>query len=224
MSSESATLVGIFFSSFGIGLATSAVPGPIVVSLVERAMETGFSAAMLFLAGMLAVDAFVLAAAIMGFAGLFGTPLFTVVSGLLGGAFLIWTGLSVLRRSRTYSVRAEVISAGEKTSARGRAIHPTLAGLSITISSPLYWVWWATVGLGYISWTVSIGHAALITFIAGLMAGFALFHVVLAFLVARGRRFFPDKLYRTVILVSGGVLAAFGVYFVFVGMQNLSSF
>ncbi len=220
---ESATLIGIFVSSFGIGIATSALPGPIVFYLVDRAMESGFGAAMLFFAGVLAVDAFVIVSAIVGLGGVLGAPLFTGITASLGGVFLAWTGLNMLRRSGSYSLRSDAIAAAEDTLVRRKSIHPILTGISITVANPLYWIWWATVGLGYINWMTGIGEAALITFIGGLMGGVILFHVLLAFVFAKGRKLFSDKFYRGVVFISGGILTAFGLYFVFLGIENLSS-
>ncbi len=223
MSSESATVIGIFASSFGVGVASSALPGPIMAYLIDRAVEAGFGAALLVFAGVLVVDAFVLAAGILGFAGMLGVPVFTGMTALLGGAFLTWSGASVLRRSKSYSLRGKAVKTEKGSAIKRASIHPLLAGVVVTVGNPLYWIWWATVGLGYINWTKGIGDSALISFIAGMMGGVILFHVLIAYVFARGRKFISDKFYRSVVAISGLVLTGFGLFFVFLGFKTLSS-
>lgn len=223
MFSESATVVGIFLSSFGVGVASSAFPGPIIAYLIDRAVEAGLGAALLFFVGVLAVDAFVLTAGVVGFAGVLGEPAFTAVTAALGGVFLIWTGVGMMRRSKTVSLRAE--PRGLRVGAKGgtSSIRHVVAGVSIAVASPLYWMWWATVGLGYINWTMGIGKSALFSFVVGMMSGIILLHVFVAFVFARGRKHISDTVYRSVVLVSGGILAGFGLYFVFLGFRDFSS-
>ncbi len=192
-----------------------------MVYMIDRAMEDGFVAAVLVFVGVLAVDAFVLAAGIFGFARILGGPLFTGITAVLGGLFLAWTGVSALRRPKRHSPGTEETEGGGATGRR--PIHPIMGGAMVAVANPLYWVWWATVGLGFINWTMAIGKDALVAFICGIMGAVILFHVILAFLVAKGRSFISDKLYAVVVRVSGVVLGAFGILFLYLGAKNLLS-
>ena len=118
---------------------------------------------------------------------------------LSGGLFLLWTGVQTILDSRTATLAG---TAAERNQAGRRALWQ--AGL-LNLLSPHPWLFWATV-LGPLtvrSWRDS--PAGAVALVLGFYVAIVGAKVVLAVLVAGGRRWLTDTAYRR-LLVGAGVL------------------
>jgi threonine/homoserine/homoserine lactone efflux protein len=98
------------------------------------------------------------------------------------------------------------------------AMHPVAAGILTSLSNPYWAVWWATVGLNYITISLQQGAPGLATFYTGHIMSDLLWYSLVAGAVATGRRFMSDKFYRGLIIVCGILLIALGLFFVYSGV------
>jgi len=211
------SLPAIFLGSFVIGLSGAMMPGPMLTVLVREAPRRGFWAGPLMVLGHGLLELALVAALVLGLASVFRSRLFMGVVGVLGGAMLIFMAGGMLRGIRTLEL---VLQAGEG----GERRHPAAAvldGVLTSVSNPYFTVWWATVGLGYLTLTAGQGLAGTAAFIVGHVMSDLVWFSLVALAMHLGRRFISDRLYRWLVGVCAVVLVGFGLYFGWSGVNAL---
>ena len=64
-----------------------------------------------------------------------------------------------------------------------------LTGILLSIANPYWFIWWATIGMGYIMYSVKFGLPGIISFFAGhILADLAWYYLV-SFSVAKRNNF-----------------------------------
>ena len=100
---------------------------------------------------------------------------------LAGGGILLWMAISMFRSLPGLSLD---FSAGER-----KKQNLVLAGIVFSLANPYWLIWWASIGLGYIVYSVQFGVAGVSSFFAGhILADFA-WYAFISFGVAKGRRY-----------------------------------
>ncbi|WP_078060659.1 LysE family transporter [Desulfotomaculum copahuensis] len=105
-------------------------------------------------------------------------------------------------------------------SVRRHGLHPVLSGLLLSMSNPYWSLWWATVGLGYITLSLRQGTIGLVSFFSGHILSDLAWYCLVAAAVAGGRRFLSDRPYRGMLVVCGVFLLGLGGYFVYWGLRT----
>ena len=185
-------LIGL---ALGVGAGVS--PGPLLVLVITAALRSGWRAGALAAFAPVVSDLIIVAGVLLLLDQL--PPLALPVLAVGGGLFLLWTGVQTIRDSRTAALAG---SAEERSRAGRRALWQ--AGL-LNLLSPHPWLFWATV-LGPLtirSWRDS--PAGAVALLLGFYVAIVGAKVVLAALVAGGRRWLTDTVYRR-LLVGAGVL------------------
>jgi len=125
--------------------------------------------------------------------------------GLVGGVFLLHMGIQMVTSLKKAT-----------SSVAGLEQKPLWAGIILSGGNPYFLLWWATVGLALCTRAVTLGIWAL--------ALFALVHwtcdlvwlTVLSWTSFKGfQRGTGSRLQHVVLLICGGTLLIFGVYFIY---------
>jgi len=123
----------------------------------------------------------------------------------------------MLRDVRQGNISLELKSGQEKV-----LMGPVLAGVLVSLSNPYWSIWWATIGLGYITSAWEYGIAGLFLFFAGhILADFTWYGVV-AVAIARGKKVMSDRLYRGIIAVCGAFLIGLALTFIWDGIVRMT--
>ena len=185
-------LIGL---ALGVGAGVS--PGPLLVLVITAALRSGWRAGALAAFAPVVSDLIIVAGVLLLLDQL--PPFALPVLAVAGGLFLLWTGVQTILDSRTATLAG---TAAERNQAGRRALWQ--AGL-LNLLSPHPWLFWATV-LGPLtvrSWRDS--PAGTVALVLGFYVAIVGAKVVLAVLVAGGRRWLTDTAYRR-LLVGAGVL------------------
>ncbi|MFO7848504.1 MAG: LysE family transporter, partial [Spirochaetia bacterium] len=91
------------------------------------------------------------------------------------------------------------------------------------IANPYWVVWWATIGLTFLSRSQEVGLLGILFFFLGHQAADFAWYSIVSTAVGKGRRFFSDRIYRGIIAVSALVLIGFALYFSWSGIERLFS-
>lgn len=185
-------LIGL---ALGVGAGVS--PGPLLVLVITAALRSGWRAGALAAFAPVVSDLIIVAGVLLLLDQL--PPFALPVLAVAGGLFLLWTGVQTILDSRTATLAG---TAAERNQAGRRALWQ--AGL-LNLLSPHPWLFWATV-LGPLtvrSWRDS--PAGAVALVLGFYVAIVGAKVVLAVLVAGGRRWLTDTAYRR-LLVGAGVL------------------
>ncbi len=202
-------------TAFLIALTGAMAPGPLLTVSIEHTIRRGGPSAMMLLVGHALLEAALLVGLAFGLRRVLVSPGVTVALSLLGGTFLLWMGggmlLDAVRGRLTLSMEP-----GTSTSRLG----PVLRGAVVSLSNPYWIIWWAVVGLKLASDALAIGPLAVGAFFVGHeLADFGWYGIVIG-LVATGRRFVSDRVYRVVIGVCATALLYIGLTFVWTGLQG----
>lgn len=192
-----------FLIGLALGIGAGVSPGPLFVLVVTSALRSGWRAGALAALAPVVSDLVVVAGVLLVLDLLPDRAL--PVLAVAGGLFLLWTAFVTVRDARTATLE---VSAEERRRAGRQALWQ--AGL-LNLLSPHPWLFWATVlgPLAVSTWrTSTIGAVLLVgAFYIGIVGA----KVLLAVVVAGGRRWLTDRSYRRLLVIAGLLLAAVGV-------------
>lgn len=191
----------LFLSAFGLGLALFATPGAITAQLLRGLGQRGFLGALLLQLGALLGLILWAVVAFIGAAFLVQNSLARVILGAMGVLLLLWLAWQALRDA--YRGRR-----GETKSAHARG--DFALGAALTLANPFPVVFWLSILPTLIApGRVSLNLKDGMLFLAGFLASALLWSVLMAGLIAWGRRFVTPVFFRLVNLVCGLALVFF---------------
>lgn len=207
------SMAGLFVSAFIIALSGAMMPGPLLSTTIAESARRGWMAGPLLILGHAILELALVIGLAAGLLSFIQKPLVTQVIALLGGAFLLYLGFGMSRQAAAGRLE---LDAGEKAQASG--LNPVLAGVLVSLSNPYWSIWWATIGLGYLTIALNQGWLGLAAFFSGHILADLAWYVFIAVLIAEGRRFFSQRVYNYILLACGVFLVGMGIFFVYRGV------
>lgn len=208
-----ASLTTIFVSSFVIALSGALMPGPLLTATISESSRRGFVAGPLMIAGHAVLELGLVVLLLLGLAPFFQLPVVFIASALAGAVILLWMACGMLRSLPSLRLSFE----GDSR----RRNHPVLSGVLMSVSNPYWLIWWATIGVGYILYSVQFGLWGVVFFFAGHILADLAWYSFISGAVAGGRHFLTDRLYRGLIGFCGFFLIGFAGYFAYAGLNKL---
>ena len=208
------SLIGIFFTSFLIGLSGALMPGPVLTVTISQVASRGFFAGPLIVLGHGILELSLVIAVAFGLGRILtrGPVIGTVA--VLGGIFLVYLGYETLRGLKGLSLSIQSRAEGNKITD-----HPVVAGILTSLSNPYWTIWWASIGVGYIAISRRFGPVGLASFFVGHILSDLSWYSFVALTLTLGRKMITDRLYRGVVAVCGLFLVGFGLYFGYSGLH-----
>jgi len=208
-------LVGIAIGSFLIALSGALMPGPLFTVTISESLKRGKWTGPLLIIGHGILELSLLVLILAGLEPIFKINIVVGTISLLGGFILLWMGCTTLIRAQKETLSYQV--KGKKFLSFG----PVVTGILASLSNPYWFIWWATVGLGYMVASFKYKWAGITAFFLGhIIADFS-WYTIISFSVASGKKFISDRIYQIVLLVCGGVLCFFGIMFLYLGWQRV---
>ncbi len=184
-----------------MGFAAGISPGPLLVLVIVQTLRSGLRAGAVTALAPLASDAIVVAVTLLVLSRMPGWVLPAI--GVVGGGYVIWIAWETWRAA-TQSIDADAVEPLSSGAALRRA-------LVVNLSSPHPWLTWATVLGPLVLATAREGLALAIVFVAGFYVTLIGAKLVLAVVVARGRRVVTGGAYLWVMRGAAVLLAVLGV-------------
>lgn len=192
------------------------MPGPLLTLTISEVARHGFWAGPLLVLGHGILELALVIALIFGLSTFLANELVAGIIGIAGGVVLIYMGVSVLRRSWH---RVEMPSAATMSSEqKGRSV---VSGMLVSIANPYWIIWWATIGMAYLTWSLKLGSAGVASFFSGHILSDLIWYTVVAYVVSTGKRIISDAIYRWLLLICGFALAGLGIFFLVTGIKSL---
>ncbi|NLO21794.1 MAG: LysE family transporter [Syntrophomonadaceae bacterium] len=213
------TISALFITAFFIGLSGAMMPGPLLTVTIAESMKRGFIAGPLIMLGHAALEISLIIALVAGLSAFLSSAAVSNSIALLGGGFLLYLGFSMSKDA----IKGHISLAGMEEAQAGtekNGLHPVLAGAVISLANPYWSIWWATVGLTYLSLSMESGRIGLLSFFSGHIMADLSWYTMVAALVAGGRKFISPQLYKYVIVSCGLFLLVLGAYFIFTGASS----
>lgn len=196
------SLVEVFLFSLLIGFTGALAPGPTLVATITASIRGGWTAGPKVTLGHIVIEALV---ALLVLAGVS-----TVVQGYtrliaaVGGCALLGFGLLTLRGASSASLNQE-----GTVETKG----PYLAGLLTSAANPFFWIWWLSIGSGFLLDALGTGVLAVAAFMIGHWTADLGWFTSVSTGVHRGGEIFPEPAYRMVLRGCGLLLILFGGYY-----------
>ena len=206
-------LAGVPITSFVVALSGALMPGPLLTITVGEATRRGFWAGPLIILGHGILELTLVVLLLAGLGTVLNRPLVLGTVGLVGGGVLAWMGLGLLRASRTSRLQMEAKST--------TGLHPVWSGIFMSLANPYWLIWWLTIGLGYVMFSMQYGWLGVALFFVGhILADFA-WYTLVSGAVAQGRRLISDRIYQGFLAGCGVFLFGFAGYFAVQGVKFL---
>ncbi len=214
-----AALLGIFASSFVVGLSGALMPGPVLTVAVSEASRRGFWAGPLLIAGHAVLEAALLVLLLAGLGPFLRRDVVVGVVGLAGAAIMLWMAAGNLLALPRLKLDPAA-DGGPPGEGGGRS--PVLSGFLISLSNPYWLLWWATIGLTYLNMALRLGAWGLVGFYGGHILADLLWYSLISLAVSRGRRFLSDRSYRWIVAACSVFLVGLALWFGVRGAGRLS--
>jgi threonine/homoserine/homoserine lactone efflux protein len=206
-------LAGVPVTSFIVALSGALMPGPLLTLTVGEAARRGFWAGPLIILGHALLELALVLLLLAGVGVWLHRPVVLGLVGVVGAGMLGWMGLGLLKAARHSHL--EFDPQGDS------GLNPVLAGVLMSAANPYWLIWWLTIGLGYVLFSMKYGWLGVALFFIGhILADFA-WYTLVSGAVAQGRHFLSDRLYRGFLAGCGVFLFAFGGYFAVQGVNFL---
>ena len=234
----------IFTTSFMLALSGAIVPGPMLTVTIGESVRKGFIAGPLIVLGHGILELAVIIAIALGLAVYITNDAVFNFIAVIGGLFLIYMGYGMIsdtiKGKAVLSLTAAQSSNADQKIADNLAppspnYHPKPAAISKTargkgslglvvvgaftsIANPYFIVWWATIGITYVTLALKSGAIGLAWFFSGHIIADLLWYSLVAAVIAGGKKLLSDKIYQGIMIVCGIFLIGLGLYFLYIGL------
>jgi threonine/homoserine/homoserine lactone efflux protein len=94
----------------------------------------------------------------------------------------------------------------------------------MSLANPYWTIWWVTIGLGYITYSIAFGLPGLLAFFAGHILADLIWYSAVSWSFSHGKRFLNNTAYKSIMGVCGAALTFFALWFGRVGISSLRSY
>ncbi|MEQ8200673.1 MAG: LysE family transporter [Syntrophomonadaceae bacterium] len=211
-------IVLLFTTAFVVALSGAMMPGPMLSTAVAESLRGNWRVGPYMIMGHGILEAVLILSLAAGLAGFLTQPAVTTVIALAGGVILVLMGGSMSRDA----VRSKLSLDMENSSARRPLrIHPALAGITVSMANPYWWLWWATIGLSYITLAITKGGSlGIVSFFGGHISADLAWYSLVTIAVSGGRRFLNPRVYQIILTLCGVFLVGMGFYFIHSGLTR----
>lgn len=198
-----------FVLSFLVGLTGCLAPGPTLIATIQSSLIYGWRAGPLVMAGHILIEAFIVMGVILGFSYFFSG--YTTYISYVGGIALILFGILTIHSSRTGM---------PQNTEQNRDSRPFYAGCITAVSNPYFWLWWITVGAGFLLDGLAGGIFFGIAFITGHWLADMGWYTFISVSIGKGRKIISERIYTIILICCGLFLILFGLFFLISGYSG----
>lgn len=192
-----------------ISLSGVLAPGPVTAVTIGKGGQSPHAGAWIAIGhGIVEIPLMILLA--LGIGRVLTDPIVRAVFGILGGLFLLFMAVGLMREAG----RAEVTAASFTGS-------PLAAGILLSLSSPYFYFWWATVGVALILQSWAFGLAGFVALCVTHWLCDFIWDYFLSALSFTGGKFFGKWFQRAVFAVCGVALLGFGGWFLYDAVASM---
>jgi len=203
--------------SFLAALSGAVVPGPVFIVTVSESLKKGSSAGPLIVVGHLILEVFIIAAIFLGLDVALSSYEAKLWIAYLGGAMLVAMGSYLIKTARSFKLNLNPNSNAYFIS------HGLIAaGILCSGSNPHFFLWWLTIGLPTIQYSITVaGTIGFIAFLIGHAAADLLWFGFVSYATHGGKKFLNERAVQLVISGSAFFLVIFGISYIYLAYTSL---
>ena len=203
----------LFGSAFVVALSGALMPGPLLTVTVAHSPRFGWTFGPLAILGHAILELGLISLVFLGAGPLLKSAGVQSAVGLVGGAILVWMswGMAVMARSGGGEDAVE----GEVR----RGDRAVWLGVLTSISNPYWTLWWATVGLAFLTTAAKSGPMGIVVFFLGHISGDLAWYTLVSVGASKGKKFVGTPMYSGVLFLCAAILVVLGAWFVWYGAK-----
>ena len=207
-------VAAFLLTTFVVGLSGALMPGPVTTVTVTQAMRRGHMAGPLVSLGHGIVEGSLVLGLTLGLSQVLRLPLVTGTIGVAGGLCLLYMGIGMVRAPAPADLSGSHV-------ARDAGMGPVAAGMLTSVANPYWALWWATVGLTFLTRALEYGYLVVAAFFLSHFISDLAWLSAIGSAVAAGRKLLTPRVYRAVLGVCGIFLLGLAAYFLVSGAREL---
>ena len=204
--------MSLFSIGFIMGLTGAMAPGPLLTVTIGESAKRGGIAGPMVILGHGVLEFALLLLIVFGVANFLNNSIIFAIVALGGGIMLIYMGLSAIKGLKHYTLSCE--SGSQK-----QGLHPILAGIIISLSNPYWFIWWITIGMGYVIFAKRFGIYGVVAFFAGHILSDLSWYSFVSYGIQFGGKYMSLRIIKAVLLVCSIFLIFFGIFFIVKGFN-----
>ena len=207
-------LWSLFAVGFILGLTGAMAPGPLLTVTITESTKRGGHVGPLLVLGHGILEIILLLLIVFGLGSLLANRTFYTVVSFCGGIIMIWMSIGIIKGLRTYQLASA-------TEVPEKGLHPILAGIIISLSNPYWFIWWLTIGMGYVMFAKGLGLPGILAFFIGHISSDLAWYSFVSYGIHMGGKFVSIRIMKGVLFVCSLFLIFFGLFFIAKGYQFL---
>ncbi len=192
------------------------MPGPLLALTISETARRGFWAGPLLVLGHGILELALVIALVLGLSQIIIGELATSLIGIIGGIILIVIGINIIDTNWHRNVVAVPSENPVVTRQHSRWI---LSGVVVSLSNPYWFIWWATIGMAWLLWSMKLGAAGVASFFTGHVLADLIWYALVSFVIVSGKRIIKDAAYHWLLHICGVFLIGLGAYFIASGLN-----
>lgn len=211
-------MISILINSLLIGYSGAVMPGALLTYTIEQSLKKGTKVGLLVSIGHALLELLLVILLFAGAGTILQNNTFQIVISICGGLFMIYLGASMTIEAIKNKLSIDI--EGNVQSDQNYKL--VTSGATISFANPYFLIWWTVVGMGLVMSAYSIyGLFGIIAFYIGHILADISWYLLIAFMVAKSKKFISDKIYKVVVAALGVFLVYFGGTFLMNGINLL---
>jgi len=201
----------LFGSAFVVALSGALMPGPLLAVTLGHSPRYGWTFGPFAILGHAILELGLISVVFLGAGPVLTSHGVQAGVGVVGGLILVWMGWGMLKMALFGDEK------GPSSSKIDAGRRPVILGILTSVSNPYWTLWWATVGLAYLTVAAKRGPIGIVVFFLGHISGDLAWYTLVSWGAARGMRLTGTRLYSGVLAICSVILAVLGSWFVWYG-------
>ena len=204
------SLLSLFSIGFVLGLTGAMAPGPLLTVTISESTRKGGIVGPLVVLGHGILEFALLCIIVFGLGNLLNNRIIFSFIAFFGGIVLVYMGSMTMKNLKHYRLDGAA-------KPEGHGIHPVAAGILISLSNPYWFIWWITIGMGYVMFSRGLGIQGVIAFFTGHILSDLAWYSFVSYGIQFGGRYLSIRVLKSILLVCNIFLVLFGIFFIIKG-------
>ena len=207
-------IIQIFFGSLIVAFTGALMPGPMLTLVIASAAQKGFWTSVFIVIGHSILELLIVISFYLGVLKYLDNPLVIKIISIVGGAFLIYLAVSIMVSIAKKKIKLDLDTKRIANLGTKNMFIITVKGILISLANPYWYIWWLTIGATFMIQSVQHSFVGVAFFYTGHILADFIWYLFIGFLVSKGRRFFNQKIYISILIVCSLFLLYLGIRFI----------
>jgi threonine/homoserine/homoserine lactone efflux protein len=184
-------LITIFGTSFIIALSGALMPGPLLTVTISESAQRGAWTGPQLIAGHAVLELIMVFILLLGIGPFLQSDTSFIIISTTGAVVMLWMAVDMFKSIPSIRLLS--------TTSQQYFTNPFITGFMMSLINPYWVIWWAAIGLGYVTYSMAFGLTGLICFFTGHISADLAWYTLVSFSISKGKKFMNDSVYKLVI-------------------------